>query len=60
MTADKKLSYIRSRLYESYNMIMAASGALILLDNPRYKELMEIAERLLAIKEELEGGEQEP
>gem|GEM_PF-5128086 len=60
MTAGNKLSYIRSRLSDSYDMIMAASGALMLIDDPRYRELMEIAERLLAIKDELEGGEQEP
>ena len=57
MLKDQKLSYVRSRLSASYDMIMAASGALMLIDDPRYKELMEIGERLLAIKEELEGGE---
>ena len=62
MTAGDKLSYARSCLSSSYDMITAASGALMLLDNPQYRELMEIAERLEAIAATLagEGGEQEP
>jgi len=58
MTKDKKLSYARSCLSASYDMITAASGALMLLDNPQYRELMEIAEWLLEIKESLEGDEE--